>query len=54
LLCIQAETNSICAAFTEGRSIIERFEEVEEARSGLYIPDTAKEKPQQGEVKAPR
>src|SRR5262245_6204673 len=32
------------------RVVIKRAEEAEETRSGLYIPDTAKEKPQQGEV----
>ena len=32
------------------RVVIKRTEEMEETRSGLYIPDTAKEKPQQGEV----
>jgi chaperonin GroES len=36
------------------RVVIKRAEEAEETRSGLLIPDTAKEKPQQGEVKAPR
>jgi chaperonin GroES len=36
------------------RIVIKRSEEVEETRGGLYIPDTTKEKPQQGEVKAPR
>jgi chaperonin GroES len=32
------------------RVVIKRTEETEETPSGLYIPDTAKEKPQQGEV----
>ena len=32
------------------RVVIEPLEETEEMRSGLYIPDTAKEKPQQGTV----
>jgi chaperonin GroES len=32
------------------RVIIKRTEEAGKTRSGLYIPDTAKEKPQQGEV----
>ena len=32
------------------RVVIKGAEETEETRSGLYIPDTAKEKPQQGEV----
>ena len=32
------------------RVVIEPLEETEEMRGGLYIPDTAKEKPQRGEV----
>jgi chaperonin GroES len=32
------------------RVVIKRAEDAEETRSGLFIPDTAKEKPQQGEV----
>ena len=34
------------------RILIRRIEESEQMRGGLYIPDTAKEKPQQGEVVA--
>jgi len=34
------------------RVVIKALEESEEMRGGLYIPDTAKEKPQQGEVMA--
>ncbi|MCH9014484.1 MAG: co-chaperone GroES [Gemmatimonadetes bacterium] len=34
------------------RVVIRSMEETEEMRGGLYIPDTAKEKPQQGEVVA--
>jgi chaperonin GroES len=34
------------------RVVIEPAEETEEMRGGLYIPDTAKEKPQQGTVLA--
>jgi chaperonin GroES len=34
------------------RILIRRTEESEQMRGGLYIPDTAKEKPQQGEVVA--
>lgn len=34
------------------RVLIKRVEEGETARGGIVIPDTAKEKPQQGEVKA--
>jgi chaperonin GroES len=34
------------------RVVIEPLEETEEMRGGLYIPDTAKEKPQQGKIVA--
>jgi chaperonin GroES len=34
------------------RIIVRRIEESEQMRGGLYIPDTAKEKPQEGEVLA--
>jgi chaperonin GroES len=32
------------------RVVIKAMEESEQMRGGLYIPDTAKEKPQQGEI----
>jgi chaperonin GroES len=32
------------------RVLVRRIEETESMRGGLYIPDTAKEKPQQAEV----
>ena len=32
------------------RVVVKPVEEAEQMRGGLYIPDTAKEKPQQGEV----
>jgi len=34
------------------RVVVKASEEAETMRGGLYIPDTAKEKPQQGEVVA--
>ena len=34
------------------RIVVKRLEEKETARGGIIIPDTAKEKPQQGEVLA--
>jgi chaperonin GroES len=34
------------------RIVVRRMEEGESMRGGLYIPDSAKEKPQQGEVLA--
>ena len=32
------------------RILVERVEEEEKTKSGIYIPDSAKEKPQEGEV----
>ena len=32
------------------RVVVQALEESEQSRGGLYIPDTAKEKPQQGKV----
>ena len=32
------------------RVVVRPLEEAEQKRGGLYIPDTAKEKPQQGEI----
>ncbi len=34
------------------RVVVKPLDESEEMRGGLYIPDTAKEKPQQGEIMA--
>ena len=34
------------------RVVVEALDDTEEMRGGLYIPDTAKEKPQQGTVMA--
>jgi len=34
------------------RVVVKRIEEEEGARNGIFIPDSAKEKPQQGEVMA--
>jgi chaperonin GroES len=34
------------------RVVVKPLEETETMRGGLYIPDTAKEKPQQGEIVA--
>ena len=36
----------------QDRIIVERMDSEEKTASGLYIPDTAKEKPQQGRVVA--
>ena len=32
------------------RIVVKSLEETEQTRGGLFIPDTAKEKPQQGEI----
>src|SRR5687767_6217317 len=34
------------------RVVVKALEDTEQMRGGLYIPDTAKEKPQQGEIMA--
>ena len=34
------------------RVVVKAIEDAEQMRGGLYIPDTAKEKPQQGEIVA--
>ncbi len=34
----------------QDRVIVERVEAIEKSAGGLYIPDTAKEKPQEGKV----
>jgi chaperonin GroES len=34
------------------RILVERVEEEEKTKSGIYIPDTAKEKPQKGKIVA--
>lgn len=36
----------------QDRVIVKRLAEEEKTKGGIYIPDTAKEKPQQGEVVA--
>ena len=43
-----ASTNKV--APLSDRVVVKAMEETEQMRGGLYIPDTAKEKPQQGEV----
>ena len=41
---------SVKVAPLADRVVIKALEEGEQMRGGLYIPDTAKEKPQQGEI----
>jgi len=45
-------STSVKVAPLADRVVIKALEETESMRGGLYIPDTAKEKPQQGEVVA--
>ncbi len=42
--------SSVKVAPLADRVVIKPIEETEQMRGGLYIPDTAKEKPQQGEI----
>ncbi|MGH7690158.1 MAG: co-chaperone GroES [Gemmatimonadaceae bacterium] len=42
--------SSVKVAPLADRVVIKPMEETEQMRGGLYIPDTAKEKPQQGEI----
>jgi len=42
--------SSVKVAPLADRVVIRPMEEAEQMRGGLYIPDTAKEKPQQGEI----
>ena len=44
--------SSVKVAPLADRVVIKPIEETEQMRGGLYIPDTAKEKPQQGEIVA--
>src|SRR6476619_3361683 len=41
---------SVKVAPLADRVVVKALEETEQMRGGLYIPDTAKEKPQQGEI----
>ena len=45
-----AKTSGSKVAPLADRVVIKAMEETEQMRGGLYIPDTAKEKPQQGEI----
>jgi chaperonin GroES len=44
------QTASVKVVPLADRVVIKALEEAEQMRGGLYIPDTAKEKPQQGEI----
>ena len=47
-----ATKNAVALKPLADRVVIKALEETETMRGGLYIPDTAKEKPQQGEIVA--
>jgi chaperonin GroES len=44
------QKTSVSVAPLADRVVVKALEEAEQMRGGLYIPDTAKEKPQQGEI----
>ena len=46
------QTTSLNVTPLADRVVVRALEETEHMRGGLYIPDTAKEKPQQGEIVA--
>jgi chaperonin GroES len=45
-----ASTGNTKVAPLSDRVMVKALEETEQMRGGLFIPDTAKEKPQQGEI----
>ena len=45
-----ATKNAVAVKPLADRVVVRALEETEQMRGGLYIPDTAKEKPQQGEI----
>jgi chaperonin GroES len=47
---VTTQATSVQVSPIADRVVIRALEEAEQTRRGLYIPDTAKEKPQQGEV----
>ena len=47
-----ATKNAVAVKPLADRVVVRALEDTEQMRGGLYIPDTAKEKPQQGEVVA--
>ena len=53
-MTISSPTGGITATLAPlaDRVVVRALEETEQTRGGLYIPDTAKEKPQRGEVVA--
>ncbi|HEY0529482.1 MAG TPA: co-chaperone GroES [Gemmatimonadaceae bacterium] len=48
-MATKTQTNTKVAPLAD-RVVVRALEETENMRGGLFIPDTAKEKPQQGEI----
>ena len=48
-MATKTQTNTKVAPLAD-RVVVRALEETEQMRGGLFIPDTAKEKPQQGEI----
>jgi chaperonin GroES len=46
------QTTAVKVAPLADRVVLRALDDAEQMRGGLYIPDTAKEKPQQGEILA--
>ena len=48
-MATKTQTNTKVAPLAD-RVVVKALEDTEQMRGGLFIPDTAKEKPQQGEI----
>ena len=48
-MATKTQTNTKVAPLAD-RVVVRALEDTEQMRGGLFIPDTAKEKPQQGEI----
>ena len=48
-MATKTQTNTKVAPLAD-RVVVRALEDAEQMRGGLFIPDTAKEKPQQGEI----
>ena len=47
---ITKQTTTVKVSPLADRVVVRALDDAEQMRGGLYIPDTAKEKPQQGEI----
>jgi chaperonin GroES len=50
LLMFTKQATSVKVSPLADRVVLKALDEAEQTRGGLFIPDTAKEKPQQGEI----